>query len=112
MGRIGCIRLDYKGTKREKKIDGISKTEEIIARYEILDNVFCEVQKKGRFNSSFKPNIHIGVNGKLYFGHGGGHYRVCIAYILGIPFQARLGLIHKTGLTKLYEIRKRKVSNL
>ena len=64
-------------------------------------------------NEIFKDNfrevggiyIHIGVDGKPYFG-GGGCHRFAIAHILQIIFPAQIGCVHVSAIPYLKGYRK------
>ncbi len=88
-------------------------------RYHNLDKIFLQVRKEGRLRLNSEVNkkyfyswgpaeamIHIGPNGELFWG-GGACHRFAIAYILDIPFPARIGLVHKSAISLLYKFRKK-----
>ena len=87
-------------------IDGCNSKVDIIERYKKLNNIFEEIKREGKFNQEFKPIVHIGPEGKLYFEHGGGMHRISIAYILKVPFEAQIGCVHVTAIPHLYKLRE------
>lgn len=100
----------FRAIKVKGAIDGYSNEQGVLKRYALLDEIFNDIRINRQFNKEFQPNIHLGPNGKLYFGHGGGKHRLCIAYILKVPFQARIGCVHVSAISRLNELRKRKIN--
>ena len=106
---------------KEGSVDGCSNMKDIIERYNKLDAIYEEVKKEGRLKTrkEINPNafrekggilIHIGPNGVPYFGMGGTH-RFAIALTLDIVMPAQLGIIHKSAISLLPNLRKRKESS-
>lgn len=91
--------------------------ERIKARFHMLDSAFSEVREMGRLkqrkeidSSNFREKngilIHIGKNGKPYFG-GGGFHRLAMAKVLKLNvIPACLGVIDKDALPMLSQMRK------
>jgi len=91
--------------------------EQIKKRFEMLDKAFSEIREMGRLKrrkeidpSNFREKdgilIHIGKNGKPYFG-GGGFHRLAIAKVLKLDkIPACLGVIDKDSLPELKNLRK------
>lgn len=103
---------------KKGSVDGCKNMNDVIERYKNLDALFEEVKKEGRLKTRTEINpkayrehggilIHIGPNGKPYFGMGGAH-RFAIAQILGIVMPAQLGIIHKSAIPLLPNLRQRK----
>lgn len=91
--------------------DGCFTKEDVINRYEMLDLVFEETKKEGRLNPEYGVGrIHIGPAGELYNG-GGANHRFAIAYILNIPYPARIGIIHKDAIRFLHNYRSEPKKN-
>ena len=86
--------------------------DDIYRRYKSLDNVFEEVKIEGKFKTENELNpaifgerseagvIHIGPEGEPFFG-GGAHHRFAMAYVLNIPFPAKIGLVHVSAIPHL-----------
>jgi len=102
--------------QRRNGVDGCKNKEDIVRRYEELDLIFEQIKKEGRMktryeltNSNFRemggPYIHIGRDGKPFFG-GGGFHRFAIAHILQIPYPAQIGCVHVSAIPYLKEYRK------
>ncbi len=95
--------------KHYKSIEDIEK------RYLKLDEIFKQAKQERRLIPNSKKNcllyrkvestIHIGPKGELIKGSGGMH-RFAIAYILKIKYPAQIGLVHKSAITYLNELRK------
>ena len=95
--------------------DGCTNLADIKERYQKLDKIFEETKKLGRLKTrkelkknSFREEggiyIHIGPQGKPYFGQGG-HHRFSIAKVLNIPFPAQVGIVHVDAISSLREFR-------
>ncbi|MCC5960513.1 MAG: hypothetical protein JJU08_14370 [Rhodobacteraceae bacterium] len=89
-------------------VDGCKNREDIVERYERLDKVYHDVKSARGFHDDFYVNVHIGPDGTLFFGHGGGAHRIAIANILKLPVRAKIGLVHFDGFPRLLELRQRK----
>ncbi len=97
--------------KQYKSIEDIEK------RYLKMDEIFKQVKRENRLkpNDTIKKNcllyrkvgskIHIGPKGELFKGSGGMH-RFAMAYILKIKYPAQIGLVHKSAIPYLNELRK------
>ena len=103
----GMMRAVAKG----KRPDGCTSREDVVARYEALDRVFEEVQRRGRLLTRaelpeyFRREhggilIHIGRDGTLLRASGGMH-RFAIAKILDLPeMPAQLGAVHREAVRR------------
>ena len=94
---------------------GISNETEIISRYQKLDHIFNKIKSDQLFMKqkeldpkNYKEKggvlIHLGPNGEPFFGLKG-HHRFAMAYILGIPFPAQIGIVHSSALDTLKRLR-------
>lgn len=106
---------------KNKQVDGCKNINDIIKRYEELDQVFNQVKKEGGFRAenevdekfaktgrSYNQTVaHIGQNGDIYLT-GGGWHRFTIAYILGLPMPAMIGTVHKDALPYIDIYRNKK----
>ena len=100
-----------------KKYGSLPK-EKIISRFNMLDRAFEETKKTRRLKtrkevnpSNFREHdgilVHIGKNGKPYFG-GNGFHRLAMAKVLKLEkIPACIGLIDKDSLKYLDEYRKK-----
>lgn len=103
-------------------IDGCSNIGDVQKRYKRLDDLFNESKRKGGFpeikprdnNWAFREKdgitIHIGPDGRLYFG-GNGCHRFSIALVLRLTWiPAKLGCVHRDALPllPLYREKERK----
>lgn len=91
--------------EKNRPADGCQSLEDIIARYNRLDQLFEEVKRTGAFKTQKQLNpsaeneqggiyVHIGRDNKLIFG-GGGFHRLAIAQILNLKsIPAQLGVVH------------------
>ena len=97
-------------------VDKCSNDEDLVKRYNNLDNIFETIKKEGKVKTQKELGkqkfrelngvmIHIGPDGLPYFG-GGGHHRIAIAKILNLPFPAMLGMVHQNGLESLKKYRR------
>ena len=100
------------------EMDGCKNIDDIVKRYVNLDLVFEQVRNEGRFrlkkevdHSCFLDKyewnrlVHINSNGEILTS-GGSMHRFAIAYILNIPFPAKLGCVHVDSLQCLNDYRK------
>jgi tetratricopeptide (TPR) repeat protein len=97
--------------------DGCKNREDIIKRYERLDQIFDEVKREGRLKTQDELNqsttgerggiyIHLGQSGEPIFG-GGGHHRLAIAKVLGIKqIPAQVGCVHPSALDTYFSMRQ------
>jgi hypothetical protein len=102
--------------QRRRAVDKCSSMEEILLRYEKLDELFEEVKQARAFKTQkeLNPNsfneeggvfIHIGRNNQPIFG-GGGIHRLAIAKVLKLEaIPAQLGVVHPLAL-KTWKIYK------
>jgi hypothetical protein len=114
--KTGIYEHIEKCIKKFGSADGCNSLMDVKQRYKKLDSVFNEIRKEGRFKTREELNpgnfreqggifIHIGPTGEPFFG-GRGIHRFAIAYILGIPFPAQMGIVHKDGIRFLREYRR------
>lgn len=87
--------------KKKQEIDGCRCRQDIIDRYKKLDDIYYKVKKNNGFDSDFYITVHVGPDGALFFGFGGGAHRLAMAHILDLPIQARVGLVHFQGIPSL-----------
>jgi len=102
-------------------IDGLKSIDEVKKRYSNLDKIFQEVKKTGKFKKRVELDdvfreeggifVHVGPEGKLYFG-GGGIHRFSMAIILDICFPAQIGIVHESAIPKLEQLRRPCKNNL
>lgn len=104
----GAYEWMEKSLKRNGVIDGCRNKSDIVERYKTLDNVYLLAKEAGGFHERFFVNIHIGPDGTLFFGYGGGAHRLAIAHILKFPIQARIGLVHIDGFPRFFELQQRR----
>ncbi len=94
---------------------GIITEHDIVSRYQKLDSIFNKIKAEGKFMlrgdlipGNFREKgsvlIHLGPNGVPFFGLKG-HHRFAIAYILGIPIPAQIGIVHVSALGILEKMR-------
>lgn len=97
------------------KFDGCLTIDDVVNRFSSIDKMFDTVRKEGRLRSRKELNpcnfremngvyVHIGPDGKLFFGRGGNH-RFAIALILDLRIPAQIGCVHYTSFYKLPELR-------
>jgi hypothetical protein len=103
-------------TSKTGSWDGCKNSDDIVKRYKNLDLIFEQVKLDGRLRTN-KENIndnfwegkgsiiHIGPNGEPFLGSRGIH-RFAIAYVLKIKFPGQIGLVHKSAIPFLSELRK------
>lgn len=101
---------------------GHQSREEIMARFRMLDQAFNEVKKDGRLKTRQELNpgnfrerggilIHIGKDGKLFFG-GNGFHRLAMAYVLNLQqIPACIGVVDKGAIPYLQTYRKREADS-
>ncbi|MCP2043994.1 hypothetical protein [Pontibacter sp. HSC-36F09] len=94
---------------RNRPVDKCNSLEDIIARYEQLDDLLEKVKETGRLNTQRELNpscyneeggifIHIGRKNQTIFG-GGGIHRLAIAKVLQLSsIPAQLGVVHSEAL--------------
>ena len=105
--KTGRYYIMEKLIKQKGQHDGCKNTNDYIKRYEDLDRIFEQVKKEGKLRKSKQlPIVHIGPNGKLYWGRGSAQHRTAIAHILGIPYRAKIGCVHFSAIPYLKEYRK------
>lgn len=97
-------------------VDDCKDLTDIHNRYEKLDAIFQQIENEKRLltrnelmnNRNFREIggilIHIGPEGKLYFGMGA--HRFAMAKILNISFPAQIGCIHISAISFLSKLRK------
>lgn len=101
--------IDQKG-----KFDNCRTHNDIIERYERLDQIFKEIKREEGFKSTdeltdtaFRESkgvlFHLGPDGEIFFGNSGNH-RVAISLILGYKLPAMIGCVHVSALDKLPEL--------
>lgn len=108
------IKADPRG-----RFDDCSNIEDIQKRYKKLDDLFNESKKKGYYpeikpsnnNWAFREydgiTIHIGPDGRLYFG-GNGTHRFALALVLQLTrIPAMLGCVHINALPLLPSYREK-----
>lgn len=90
-------------------VDGCRTREDLVSRYQALDDVFAIVEREGRFRTrkELDPHayrevggilIHVGRNGQPIFGTGGCH-RLAMAQVIGLArVPAQVGLVHELAL--------------
>lgn len=95
--------------QRNGPVDKCSSLDDILARYERLDNLFENVKLTGRLKTQRELNprcyneeggifIHIGRQNQVIFG-GGGIHRLAIAKVLQLnSIPGQLGVIHPEAL--------------
>lgn len=88
------------------------------SKQKYLDDIFSEIKKNGYVRrdsqldvvrSPAKPSaqaLHIDQHGELYFS-GGGWHRFAMAYVLDVPYPARIGFVHRNALSYLPALRQR-----
>lgn len=103
--------IDEKG-----KVDRLSTRADVLTRYKQLDDLYSAVLKEQRLRTrselvagNFREEggilIHIGPEGKPFFG-GKGNHRIAIAIAAGLEyFPAQLGAIHFSALDSLPQYR-------
>lgn len=90
--------------RKRGRTDGCENRDDVIKRYQNLDSIFEQVKKEGRLRPT-DGVIHLGPEGKPYYGTDATH-RLIMAYVLNIPFPARIGLVHVSALPYLNDYRK------
>ncbi len=114
--KTGVYEYMEKLIERKKRPDGCENIDDIVNRYRELDLVFEQIKKDGRIKTrdeivkhNFREKggvyIHIGIDGKPFFGNGGCH-RFAIAHILQIPFPAQIGCVHVSAIPYLKNYRR------
>lgn len=100
-----------RGVAEGKRPDGCTSRADVVHRYETLDRIFEETQRRGRLLSvSELPQpfrrehggvlVHIARSGEALRA-GGGMHRFAIAQILDLPeMPAQLGVVHAEALYK------------
>lgn len=90
--------------------DGVRSMDDIVRRYDHLDQIFEVVKREGRLRprselpgpSHRETNgvyIHVGHDGAPVFGNGGCH-RLAMARVLALPLiPAQLGMVHPDALS-------------
>ena len=98
------------------RVDRLSTRAEVLQRYEQLDVLYESVLKDGKlrtrkelvqgnFREEGRVLIHIGPDGRPYFG-GKGNHRLAIAIAAGLEqFPAQLGVVHISALDSLWRYR-------
>lgn len=102
---------------REKgKVDRLSSHEEVLQRYQQLDHLYETVVAERRLRTrkelvagNFREEggilVHLGPDGRPYFG-GKGNHRLAIAIAAGLEyFPAQLGVVHVSALNSLSRYR-------
>lgn len=103
-------------TSQKGSYDNCKNLDDIITRYNNLDLLFKQIKQEGRlrtqeeinpnnYRKRFEVLFHIGPYGKTFFG-GAGCHRFAIAYILKLKFPATIGLVYKSAIPFLPELRK------
>lgn len=110
--------IDEKG-----KVDRLSSRAEVLKRYEQLDALYEVVRKErrlrtrgelvaGNFREEGGVLVHIGPDGRPFFG-GKGNHRLAIAIAAGLEyFPAQLGVVHLSALHSLPQYRHCSASHL
>lgn len=99
--------------------DRCKNIDDIIKRYNNLDLIFNQIKKEGRLKTreELNPNnfreeggviVHIGPEGKIFFGFNGCH-RFSIALVLGLKMPVQIGYVHKSAISFLPELRKKNI---
>lgn len=126
----GCLRhwvegVDWDGTGLPELVAGQMRAfgvqdrchsvADVRARYQRLDALFDAVRDEGRLKCRTELGgwremggilIHVGPEGRLYFG-GNGNHRLAVALALGLEsIPAQLGTIHVDALERLPELRR------
>ena len=109
----------YKEVKSDGVKDGCRNFDDIVRRYDNLDAIFEQAKIEGslRLKEGIDPSlywdklkdatVHIGPGGEPFLGEYGYH-RFAIAYVLNIPFPAKIGLVHVSALPYLDRYRKQR----
>lgn len=126
----GCLRhwvkgVDWDGTglpelvAEQVRANGVQdrcrSVADVRARYQRLDGLFDAVRDEGRLKCRTELGgwremggilIHVGADGRLYFG-GNGNHRLALALALGLEsIPAQLGTIHVDALEQLPDLRR------
>lgn len=118
--KTGIYAHALKRMKHGGKYDRCQDLDDVVERYQYLDQLYQELKGGKPFLSQLSLNtknirekggihIHIGRNQELLFS-GGGHHRLAIAQILNLEeIPAQLGVIHKQAMSKdlMASLRKR-----
>ncbi len=94
--------------------------DDVVERYENLDRIFEQVKREGRLRTQEEIDrerswinnesvIHLGLGGEPIKGKHGNH-RFAMACVLGIPFPAKVGLVHVSAIPSLKILRNKEVS--
>jgi hypothetical protein len=102
-----------------RRVDGCKSIDDIVGRYQKLDEIFVQVKKEGRLKTRKEINpynfrerggifFHIGPEGELFFSLRGAH-RLAMALILEIKIvPIQMGRVHTSALSFLPEMRMEK----
>lgn len=95
--------------------DGCSTFEDIVERYDLLDEIFVQVVREQQLRSNRELNrirfrawgevyVHVGRGPRLIFG-GGGCHRLAAARIVGLDcIPAQIGVVHHQHLHDWSEV--------
>lgn len=101
--------------KKGAPVAGCKTYEDVVARYNQLDNVFEVIKREGRVRSEYEINLigenkdgdrffDVGPTGEVYF-IGSGWHRFAMAQILDIPYPAQVRFVHVDGIRHLDRFR-------
>lgn len=112
----GIYELMLEAIRRHGKMDRMKSLEDIRRRYQELDELYDTVQANGSLSTRQDLNprnfreeggilVHLGPEGKPYFGKKG-HHRLAAAIAAGLPkIPAQLGVVHIDALSALNQFR-------
>lgn len=103
--------------KVKKTVDECSNHEDIVKRYERLDEIFEEIYQSGEIRTRKKlkllnireyggPVVHIGPEGELFFA-GAGVHRFYISKVQKKPLPAQVGCVHISSIYRLVQLRNK-----
>ncbi|SEW21183.1 hypothetical protein SAMN04488515_1624 [Cognatiyoonia koreensis] len=102
----GIIDFSMRRIARDGAIDGLQTREEIVARYDAVDQIMATIKAEGRLRCA-DPSarteiggvlVHIARDGSVLFGNEGYH-RLALARIARLPIMpVRLGVTHPQAL--------------
>jgi hypothetical protein len=96
--------------------------EDVVERFNTLDEIWSEVKARGSLPSrenldadNFREVggvlIHLGPDGEPVFS-GAGCHRFAMALMLDRPFPAQLGIVHRSALQRLSQLRSQSVMSI
>lgn len=115
-GETGALDLMEERLRLNRSVDSCRNMHDARRRYEILDSVFEQVKREGRMRlksgadpgkrwGGYEGIMHIGPGGEPFFG-GFSNHRLAMAFILQVPYPARIGCVHVSAIPLLHEFRK------